>query len=272
MRKEILKIERKGRGVVVTAFFCALTNFMCFQYTMAQERDALTILQGYAEDYEKDLSLKENVTFGVKVDELFYHIQAIARTVEKPSKVTVHKGEPKEPTFYFYTDIQTLNKIDRGELNALTGSAKAFSNESAPFDADVMEGYQPDASFMPTLLSTMFHFWTKGMPERIPYGMDYTRFTHGAQASIFYYQEGFRSGYFAIKKGQHANKDERSKTNPFPTLFIAIKGNGMMIINEEKSAIKEGEAVVIPAGVPHEFYNDNDQPLEGIILMFGDGA
>ena len=110
------------------------------------------------------------------------------------------------------------------------------------------------------------------MPERIPFGLEYTRFTHGAQASIFYYQPGFRSGYVAIKKGQHANEDEKSKTNPFPTLLIAIKGEGQMIINDVESTLREGEAVLIPAGVKHEFMNDNDAPLECILLMFGDGA
>jgi len=247
---------------------------LCLQTSLgfSQQKDARTIIEGYAEDYQNDVTLTKDVTFAVKVDETYWHVKAKVKTDESPAKVTVYDGKPEQPSFYFYTDLETLNKIDRGEMNAFTGSAKAFSTDFAPFDADVMEGFNPDQDFLKTLLSVYFHFWTKGLPERIPYGLDYTRFTHGAQASIFYYQPGFRSGYVAIKKGQHANEDEKSKSNPFPTLLIAIKGEAKMIINDVESTLPAGEAVLIPAGVKHEFLNENDILFEAILLMFGEGA
>jgi mannose-6-phosphate isomerase-like protein (cupin superfamily) len=268
MKTQILKFTTK-----VTLTWMALV-FLCLQSSLsfAQQKDARTIIEGYAKDYQNDVTFKEDVTFAVKVDETFWHVKAIAKTEESEAKVTVHDGKPEQPSFYFFTDLATLNKIDKGEMNALTGAAKAFSSDYAPFDADVMEGFSPDQNFLPTLLSVYFHFWTKGLPERIPYGLDLTRFTHGAQASIFYYQPGFRSGYVAIKKGQHANKDEKSKSNPFPTLLIAIKGEGKMIINGVESIFSEGEAILIPAEVKHEFLNENEEPLECILLMFGEGA
>ena len=250
--------------------------FLCFFLHIilgfSQQRDAKSIIKDYAKDFQKDVTLVKDVTFAVKVDDTFWHVKAKAKTVTSAAKVTVHDGKPEKPSFYFFTDLKTLNKIDKGEMNAFTASAKAFETDFAPFDADVMEGFQPTKGFLKTLLSVYFHFWTKGFPERIPYGIKHTRFTHGAQASIFYYQPGFRSGYVALKKGQHANKDENSKTNPFPSLLIAIKGEGKMIINGEISTFKAGEAVIIPAGVKHEFMNEKDTLFEGILLMFGEGA
>jgi len=250
--------------------------FLCFclqtSLAFSQQKDVRTILEGYAEDYQTDVTLNKDVTFAIKVDDTFWHVIAKAKTETSEANVTVNEGKPETPSFYFYTDLETLNKINKGEMNALTASAKAFESDFAPFDVDVMEGFQPDETFMSTLFSVYFHFWTKGLPERIPFGLDFTRFTHGAQASIFYYQPGFRSGYVAIKKGQHANKDEKSKTNPFPTLLIAIKGEGKMIINGEESNFSAGEAILIPAGVTHEFLNENEDPLECILLMFGEGA
>lgn len=250
-------------------FFC-----LCLQTSLglSQQKDARTIIEGYAKDYETDVTFVKDVTFAVKVDDTYWHVKAKAKTESSPAKVTVHDGKPELPSFYFYTDIETLNKVDRGEMNALTGAAKAFSTDYAPFDADVMEGFSPNQEFLKTLLNVYFHFWTKGLPERIPFGLEHTRFTHGAQAAIFYYQPGFRSGYVAIKKGQHANEDENSKSNPFPTLLIAIKGKAKMIINDEISILKVGEAILIPAGVKHEFLNENDELFEAILLMFGDGA
>ncbi len=256
------------KALITLLFIAGSTTFTWAQ----QNKDALTILNLYAKDYQSDPTFKNNATFGVIVDNVFYTVNAIAGEHGANGTVTVTQGKPNTPVFFFYTDINTLNKIEQGKMNALTGSAKAFQTDSAPFDIDVMEGFTPDEDFTNTLFKIFFHFWTRGMPERIPYGLDLTRFTHGAQASIFYYQEGFRSGYFAIKQGQHANKDEKSQTNPFPSLLIVIKGEGQMIIDGKKSKLSAGEAILIPAGISHEFLNPNKEPVEGILLMFGDGA
>jgi len=260
------KIRKQMWSITILAFLCSTSM-------LAQENETQSIIESYAKDYEKDVMLTKDVIFGVKVDDTFWSVDAKAKTNTSEAVVTVRKGKPEQPTFYFVSDTQTLLKIEKKELNALTGAAKAFSSDFAPFDVDTMEGFQPNEKFLSTLFSVYFHFWTKGLPEIIPFGLDYTRFTHGAQASIFYYQPGFRSGYIAIKKGQHANEDEKSQTNPFPTLFIVIGGEGTMIINGLKSKLTAGNAILIPAGVTHEFLNpDNEEPLEAILLMFGDGA
>lgn len=231
------------------------------------------ILEKYARDYEQDVTFTKDVTFGVKVGESFWSVIAKAKKDNAPASVTVSEGKPADPTYYFFTDLETLKKIDKGEMNALTASAKAFETDYAPFDVDVMEGYQPDKNFMTDLLSVYFHFWTRGLPEVVPFGVDMTRMTHGAQAAVFYYQPGFRSAYVAVKKGQHANKEEKSKTNPFPSMLILIKGEGKAVINGKTIAVKAGQCIVIPANVEHEFLNpDNNEPLEGILLMFGKGA
>ena len=268
MKTHVLQFKPQKTLFCVILLSFLLKSLLVF----SQQKEVRTILEGFAKDYETDVTFQKDITFAVKVDDAFWHIIAKAKTEGSPAKVTVNEGKPEVPTFYFFTDFETLNKIDNGEMNALTGAAKAFSSDFAPFDADVMEGFVPDENFLNELLSVYFHFWTKGLPERIPFGLDYTRFTHGAQAAVFYYQPGFRSAYVAIKKGQHANKDEKSKSNPFPTLLIAIKGEGKMIINGAESILAAGEAVLIPAGVTHEFLNEHDEPMECILLMFGEGA
>ena len=272
MKKVVFKLRRKSRQIVTFILF--LGAFLGLSGSLfSQNQDASTILSRYAKEFQTDITLTKDVSFAIKVDDQYWHVDAKAKTDSTGAKVSLNEGKPKIPTFYFHTDISTLNKINNGELNALTASAKAFESDFAPFDVDTMEGFQPGKDFMSTLFSVYFHFWTLGAPEVIPFGMDYTRFTHGAQASLFYYQKGFRSGYVAIKKGQHANKDEKSKTNPFPTLLIAIRGEGIMIVNGIEAKFSAGQAILIPAGVTHEFLNpDNEAPLECILLMFGEGA
>lgn len=80
--------------------------------------------------------------------------------------------------------------------------AEAFSTDPAPMDIEAMEGFQPGPEFIDVILPTTFHFWTRGFPEVIPFGERYTRFTHGADAAVFYHQPGFRSAWGSSAGGQ----------------------------------------------------------------------
>ena len=157
-------------------------------------------------------------------------------------------------------------------MNAGTAMVKAFSTDVTPMDVDAMEGFQPDEGFLDRMLKATFHFWVRGLPEIIPFGDAYTRPSHGADAVIFYYQPGLRSGWFSIKKGQHVNSDPRMQTNPFPSMIVATEGKGTAKIGGKEVQLEAGQTLFIPPGVTHEFWNDNDAPFYGILLMFGEGA
>lgn len=229
------------------------------------------ILSAYAADYESDPSMLSG-TFGIEIEGEWWHVVAIPGEGAGAPSVVLREGEPPEPTFYFTLDHATLLKLDAGELNAETAMVKAFSTDPSPMDADVMDGFAPGEGFLNTLLKTSFHFWTRGLPEIIPFGEAYTRFTHGADAVVFYYQPGFRSGWGSIKPGQHANEDPRSQTNPFPSLFIVVRGKGVARIGGVEVELREGQAVLVPPDVAHEFWNPFEESMEIVLLMFGEGA
>ena len=239
----------------------------------AGETGDLEILQSFADDFEKDSALTRASMFGVKVGSDFYTIDAMPADGEKPARVSVTAGEPASPTFYFTVeDSKWLGKVSRGDVNALTSMAKAFSSDYAPMDVETMDGFQPTEDFGEWIVPFIFHFWTKGFPEIVPYGPDMTRETHGTNAGVFYYQPGLRSGWFDVRPGQHVNADEKSRTNPFPSMFIMIEGDLTARINGVDRPFRNGEMMFIPAGVSHEFINRGKKPARGFLFMFGDGA
>ena len=230
------------------------------------------ILERYVADYHHDV-MAQNGTFGVRVDGEWWHVTTTGTTAGgTPESVTLHRGEPSEPTYYFWTDIETLRRLDEGTLNAGTAMAKAFSTDVTPLDADVMEGFTPDEAFLDRLFKNIFHFWVRGVPEILPFGEAHTRSTHGADAVIFYYQPGLRSGWFSMKKGQHVNEDEAMQTNPFPSMVLVTAGTGMARIGGIEVELRAGQRLFIPPNVTHEFWNPHEKPVEGVLLMFGDGA
>jgi mannose-6-phosphate isomerase-like protein (cupin superfamily) len=230
------------------------------------------ILKRFTTDYAQDISLKKEVTFGIRVDDQMYSVHAIPSSQNTSAHVDLKKGNPENPTYYFKLDSKTLEKLDRGEWNGLTAQAKAFESDFAPLDMDVMVGFQPGPGFVPEILDVSFHFWTRGNPEIIPYGNNFTRFTHGADVTIFFYQPGLRSAWGSLKKGMHANQDPRSQINEFPSLVIFTQGKGVAKIGGKEITVQKGQAILIPAGVTHEFWNANEESLELVLLMFGEGA
>lgn len=229
---------------------------------------ALSILNAYAADYAEDPTLKEPVSFGVRVGEDFYTVDVAPKG---PAKA--REGAPKTPTFYFTIESEDyLRKVERGEFAALTLMGKAFESDVTPMDFDVMDGFEPPEDFGAKLLPLIFHFWTKGKPEIVSTTPEATRFVHGTNLGVLYYQPGFRSAWFNIRPGDHVNENPDSRTNPFPTLIIMTRGAATARIDGVDTPFREGEAMLIPAGVSHEFLNEGEAPAFGYIVMFGDGA
>ena len=231
---------------------------------LAQD-DPGSILERFAADYLDDPTFQRDWTFGVELDGSDWWTVSLDH---ESGTYSVTAGQPVEPTFYYTSDSASLGKVDRGEMAALTGMAKAFSSDVTPMDIELMEG----APFDPAILSLTFHFFTRGTPEIINFREQETRFTHGGQAGIIYYQPGFRSGFGYILPGQHVNEDPRSQTNPFPTIIVMTGGEAVARINGEDSVLRDGQILFIPAGVSHEFLNPYNAPAEFLLFMFGDGA
>jgi len=231
----------------------------------AQSNDTASILERYAADYVMhDVTFDADQEFGVQVNGEMW---TVTLTHEGRS-YEVRQGDPATPTFFYTATGDILERIDRGEVSAYTAMAKAFSTDVTPMDIDLMDG----ADFNPAILTHVFHFWTRGFPEVVNYAEQDTRFVHGGNAGIIYYQPGFRSGFGSVSPGQHVNADPRSRTNPFPSLFIVTSGRMTARINGQDSEISEGNFMIIPAEVSHEFLNPYDEDAQFFLFMFGEGA
>ena len=237
------------------------------------DEEAQSILERFVADYRTDPSVTEPVDFGVRVDSAWWHVAAYPATDEDPARVTLSRGRPPDPTFFFFTDLATLGKLDRGELNARTAMGRARHGDPVPMDIDPTdEGFVWTDSVSRTVDAVANHFFLRGQPEIIPFHRDVSRVIHGAHAVLLHYSAGFRSVWYQVDPGQHVNKEERDQRNPFPSLFIFLEGRGMGRIGGVETEILGGTSVLIQPGVAHEFWNPFDRPLSFLLVMFGEGA
>jgi hypothetical protein len=230
------------------------------------------ILQAYADDFANDPHLDREMTFGIEVGDRWWSVHATPSAAHGPGHVTIEGGRPQTPTFYYTLSGETLNRLQSGQVNALTAMARAHEDDPTPMDLRFMDGFSPGADFYPWAIPLTFHFWTRGQPEIVPFGSATSLPVHGGEATIFFYQPGLRSGFFEIRHGQHVNADVDDQSNPFPTLIVVTRGRMEARIGGRQLSLHEGQSVFIPANTTHEFTNPHGAPAQGILIMFGPGA
>ena len=268
----------KRKFLSMSIFIC-LVGVFCFALSQSryiEVRSAEEILRSYVEDFRSDPAAAEPMVFGIRVEGDGGGEWQVAVGGRKETAggchVELRDGLPSVPSVLYVLDLATLQKIDRGEINALTAMGKARASDPAPMDIEFMEGFQPEPDFFAHFIPFTFHFWTRGFPETVDFGKDHSREVHGANMVVLYYQKGLRSAWGQIEKGQHVNSDPKDQTNPFPTMFIGIRGKAVVKIGGKEFAVEGGTMVFVPAGVRHEAWNPFEEPAEIVLLMFGEGA
>ncbi len=259
--------------IVVGSMLCV---WPLYSGQQAGQRSAEEILRSYVQDFQNDPAAAEPITFGIKIKDEAHGEWQVTVGGKKDAAgkypVELGRGLPSKPSAIYTLDLVTLQRIDRGEINALTAMGKARASDPAPMDIDVMEGFQPTPEFLAAFIPLTFHFWTRGFPETVVFDKEHSREVHGANMVVLYYEKGLRSAWGQVEKGQRVNADPKDQVNPFPTMFICLKGRATVKVAGKEVMLRAGQMVFIPPGVSHEAWNPYDEPAEVILLMFGEGA
>lgn len=273
----------KKLKTTMAAIFCSLFMMsISAQGTSVESKTKTTlkkeiekIIISYVEDYKNDRHATEKRIVGIKVPEVNgeWTINITGKEISKKKwEVKLEEGLPKVPAFVYRAEVKALKAINNGEMNALTAQAKAFSSDYAPLDVQEINNYKSTEEDDSAMNAFSFHFWTKGFPEVVPFRPDATRSAHGAGVTIFYYEKGLRTAWLNLKSGDRVREDAREQAMPFPMMGILIKGTAKGIVDGEPITVTEGNTVFIPANVHHKWWNDTDEAVELILIMFGKGA
>ena len=263
----VLEIKLKLWMILITQVLVTCSAYS--QIPPSPHWTSLDALERFAASYEKDISAIEPLSFGVEVNGDRYLVNI--RDSNGALAVDVSEGFGSEQTFFFKTDAETLAKIDMGVLHGLTAMAQTRANDPAPMTLEFMEGFTPTnpSVFQSTFLSVAFHFWTRETPETVKLDETMSRVVHGANAVGIFYDPDLHSAWYHVKQGQHVNADPKDQTNDHPSMFIFTNGIGHARIDGVERQVAADEAILVPEGVAHEFWNSHEEALEFIIVMWG---
>jgi hypothetical protein len=233
--------------------------------------DAQAILERYAAAWGggRTVQLDEAVTLGFRVAGSGggeYHIEL---SPEGPARVG---SGVVDGTVVFETDISFLRRLDRGELNALTAMGQARAGDPIPLVPHFPEGFGWTPESRGFWLPLFFEFWTREWPLVVPFGDGLTREVHGANAAVLYYDRGLRTAWYQVMPGMRVNGGRGEQANPFGTLVVVTRGSVHAKVDGTIRRIREGEALLVPAGTGHEFWAEEDEYGEALVIMFGERA
>jgi mannose-6-phosphate isomerase-like protein (cupin superfamily) len=234
--------------------------------------DAETILRRYTDAWRgrDEMKLPDTLHLGFRV-----HGDGggeFHTAVPPEGSAFLASGPGAGESIVFEMDMATLRKIDAGEWNAMTAMAQGRSDDPTPMTAHFPSGFSWTPENRGLYMPFIFHFWNRDRPEIIRFGHGTTRPVHGAEATVLYYDRGLRTAWYEVREGVHINANPRAQRNPFPSLFIATRGSAHARLDGIEHRLREGEAVLVPAGMSHEFWTEPGECAEVILVMFGDGA
>ena len=250
----------------------------------ADSEETGAVLQTFVESYRTD-PMALTTSFGIKVGEDWWHVTAersqTPYAVGKrkqytfhefgPHEVTLHQGPPTEPTWYFeFADRDTLNKIDSGLWTATTAAAKSTPADKTALELRPMDGFDFGQQAVAVSYQVMEHFWKRDPAEITRFSRDASLPSHGAAIVGLYTMKDKRVSWFTLGQDEAANDDPQLDRGQVPNLFIITSGRGEAIIGEQTVVLEPGMSVFVGPYVRHVLKNPNPEPLEGILILFGD--
>lgn len=272
------------RTLLPTIFAGALFGLAALTVSADTTEDTGAVLQSFVESYRTD-PMALTVTFGVKVADDWWHVTAersqTPYAVGKrqqytfhdfgPHAVTLHEGPPAQPTWYFeFADRATLHRIDRGIWTATTAAAKSTPADKTALELRPMDDFAFGQQAVAISYQVMEHFWKRDPAEVTRFSRDASLPSHGASIVGLYAMKDKRVSWFSLGQDEAANDDPQLDRGQAPNLFIFTSGRGKAIVGEQELDITPGMSVFVGPYVRHVIRNPNPEPLEGILILFGD--
>jgi mannose-6-phosphate isomerase-like protein (cupin superfamily) len=256
------------------------------QVEQIQPKSTKDILQEFIESYKTD-PMAMDAVFGIKVGEQWWHVMAerqqhpyrVGKNKQYtfhdlgPHEVTLFEGQPSKPTWYFrFDDKGVLEKFYNKSLMAGTAAAKSTGADIVTFDIEDMEGFDSTHGDTSRAYIVMEHFWKPDPVEVTRFSRDSSLPTHGASIVSLYMMKDKRISWFTLGQEEVANGDRGLDKGQCPNLIIVTKGKGKAQIGEEEIDLEPGMSIFVGPYVKHVFYNPNPEPLEGILVLYGDNV
>ena len=225
------------------------------------------LLDKFCSKYEEKYPDHAPIVFHVRLRENDTLFSIDLRQAGSP---IVAEGDHADAFYTWLTDVETLEKMYRGDLGPGTAAAMEQITDDAPLKAQLPEGESWTMEHYHKVVEFETAFFNPFNPEMVRFGEEFARPVHGGHAVSLFTAEGMRCAWYSIHKGERVNDDEHA--NPFPSGIIILSGRMCGRIGGKDGELVAGEAYLIPASTTHTSWNEHDEPCHAIWIAWGIGA
>ena len=225
------------------------------------------VLEKFAVAYEKKYPEHDPFVFDVRLRE---NETVFSVDLKRPGSPVVAEGAHPDSFYTWLTDVETLEKMHRGDLGPGTAAAMEQITDDAPLKALLPDGESWTMEHYHKVVEFETAFFNPFNPEMMRFGEGYARPVHGGHEVSLFTGKGMRCAWYSIHRGERVNDDEHA--NPFPSGIIILSGRMRGRIGGRDGELVAGEAYLIPAGTTHTSWNEDDEPCHAIWVAWGIGA
>ena len=162
------------------------------------------------------------------------------------------------PDFKILMSRETFRKIIEGTADAYALAGRSRADETRPIEFEICNKEKEEELW--EVIKAMLTFFF--LPSRIKIRKLTPALAgeaHGANPIPLVYWNGLRSAWYYIQEGKILNGE--GEKDPWPQLFIILKGKGKAIIGIKEIDIEPGVAIYVPPNSIHQIMAENDIEL-----------
>jgi quercetin dioxygenase-like cupin family protein len=258
-------IHKKISFLILVLWFAFSSNLLSGEGLTEKETPA-QILEKMATSFGKDLTSPMFLLVNIEItDEVEGNWQIVVNGKEVKLNKIQEGQSHTPPQVTLSMSKETLDKINEGIWTATTARAQSKASDPTPINIRFAPGLS-FAKLEEEMFFFMDHFFNWRQPETFELGLEHTRPAHGGNVIPLHYGRGFRSGWYAVKKGEKINAE--GAKSPFPQLLIMLKGKAYVEINGKVSKYQTAQCLFIPPNSTHIIWNEDEEPALAIWMAW----
>lgn len=176
----------------------------------------------------------------------------------------VLKEEPEvvegsiDPDARIFTTRPVFDRILRGEADIFSLAARAKSTDVRPVNYEIYD-VERAAEIWEAGKAMLTYLFTPGRVKVRSLAPELAGEAHGAHPIPLVYWNGMRTSWMYLERGEVLNVE--GEKDPWPQLFILLKGRGRATVGDAEFDIEPNRAVYVPLNTVHQLRADTDIEL-----------
>ena len=198
-------------------------------------------------------------------------VRACFELIDTGEAVTiVLKKEPEvvegsiDPDARLFTTRPVFESILRGEADIFSLAARAKMTDVRPVNFEILTE-EKAALIWEVGKAMLTYLFIPGRVKVKILAPELAGEAHGAHPIPLVYWDGLRSSWIYLKRGEVLNVE--GEKDPWPQLFVILKGQGRAIIGDEEFDVEPNRVVYVPVNSVHQLRAVSDIELIWLAWM-----